>query len=242
MGIAAAAVLPGFLGPAGRLFVIPASGAMTLEDYYDHFGVDAEAIQAVIAEALSRGGDYCDVYFEHTMSNTIALEDKAVNRAFGDVDFGVGIRVLKGDQTGYSFTEEITPQAMRLAARTAANIASSGQTVSPVELVLHRTPDYYPIARSWEEVSVDEKIPSVLDLGDRVAALDPRIVKTRIALSDYTSYILLATSEGRVVRDYRPHGEIYASCVAEDKARREGAGDALGPAQRSRHPAAKLVP
>ena len=87
------------------------------------------------------------------------MEDKAVNRAYSDIDFGVGIRVLKGDQTGYSFTEEITPKAMKLAAKTAANIANDSKKVDPVQLKLHEHPNYYPIKTQWEQVGIDQKIP-----------------------------------------------------------------------------------
>ncbi|MFH1220281.1 MAG: metallopeptidase TldD-related protein [Candidatus Eisenbacteria bacterium] len=224
-GIVAAAVLPAFLGPAAdRAFAVVAPTDLTLWDFYIHFGVDEKTIQQVMAEALSQGGDYCDLFFEHTIANEVALEDKNVNRAVTDVDFGVGIRVLKGDQTGYSFTEAITPEGMKLAARTAANIASSGQTVAPVALSLHKTPDYYPIAMPWEEVSIDEKIPYLLSINDQVGALDPRIIKSRVRFSNTTSYILIATSEGRAVHDYRPMVRVSVSATAEQNGRREQNG------------------
>jgi TldD protein len=221
-GIIGAAVIPVFLGPAAdRVFAVLASKDMTLADYYSHFGVDSRVIKEVMDEALSRGGDYCDLFFEHTMGNDIVLEDKAVNRAFSAVDYGVGIRVLKGDQTGYSFTEEITPEAMKLAARTAANIAASQRTVSPVGLTLHETPDYYPIETSWEDVTIDEKIPYLETLNEKVFALDPRIVKARVTFSNSTSYVLIVTSEGRAVYDYRPMSRATVFCVAEQAGRRE---------------------
>ena len=224
-GILAATLVPAFLGPiTDRAFAILAAKDATLADYLAHFGVDEEIIQQVIAEALAQGGDYCDLYFEHTIGNDISLEDGAVNRASSQIDLGVGIRVLKGDQTGYSFTEEITPEAMKLAARTAAGIASSGQQISPVPLVLHPAGDYYPIATSWEDVAIDQKMPYLADLNQRVAALDPRIIKTRVSFSNSTSYILIATSEGRAVFDYRPLCRVSVSCIGEQGTRREQNG------------------
>ena len=224
-GVLAVALVPPFLGSvADRAFAAISARNLTLKHYYDHFGVDEQTVQEVLAEALSRGGDYCDLYFEHTIGHEIGLEDQLVNRAFSEVDLGVGIRVLKGDQTGYSFTEEITPEAMKLAARTAANIASSGQTVAPVELRLHETPDYYPIETSWEDVTTDQKIPYLVGLNDRVGALDPRVIKSRVWFSNSTSYILIVTSEGRVAFDYRPLGRVSVTCIAEQDGRREQNG------------------
>ena len=69
-----------------------------------------QIINEVIATGMAKGGDYCDVYFQHSIGNTIGLEDNAVNRAYSNVDMGVGIGVISGDQTGYSFTGLINAQ------------------------------------------------------------------------------------------------------------------------------------
>jgi TldD protein len=195
-----------------------------LADYYDHFGVDDVDIRKVMAVALEKGGDYCDVYFEHTISNWIVLEDNIVSRAYSNVDYGVGIRVLNGEQTGYSFTEEINPKAMKLAAGTAANIASGSKTLPPVAIKYHETPNYYPIETCWEDISIDKKIPYLQDINDRIFAKDNRIIKTRIAFSDTSKYILVATSDGRIVCDYQPMTFAYVDCNAEQDGRREENG------------------
>ena len=106
VSLAGMAILPSFLS-LGCNRITEQSG---LEEYYAHFNVDREMLQKVMAEALSRGGDYCDLYFEHSLSNNVALQDKQVNRAGSNIDYGVGVRVLKGDQTGYAFnTRTPTP-------------------------------------------------------------------------------------------------------------------------------------
>jgi TldD protein len=80
---------------------------------------------------MEKGGDYADLYFEHTLSNTSALEDGKVNSAYSNIGYGVGIRVLKGDQTGYAYSEDVTKEALLKAARTAASIADNQDLFSP---------------------------------------------------------------------------------------------------------------
>jgi TldD protein len=189
--------------------------------YMTHFGVDSGVIRKVMDAALSRGGDHCDLFFEHTISNSIGLEDKAVNRAATSVDFGVGIRVLKGDQTGYSFTEELTPAAMLQAARTAAGIADSAGKKAPVEFKPHDTPRYYPVEISWESVKTDRKVPLLAAMNDKVFALDKRIVRCTVSFSDQTRYLLMVRSDGRMVADFQPMTYASVSCVAEQTGRRE---------------------
>ncbi len=221
-GLAAVTVIPYLLkSQLPKALAMPSTPDMSLSDYYAHFGVDERAIQRVMAEALSRGGDYCDLFFQHSISNYIGLEDKAVNRAYNNVDFGVGIRVLKGDQTGYSFTEDITPATMEAAARTAANIANAAKKVEPIRLAPHDTPNYYVLKTPWEQVPIDTKIPYLQKINDHVFTLDKRVIKCSIWFSNQTSYVLVATSDGRIVHDYQPMGMIYVNCTAEQDGRRE---------------------
>ncbi|MFA7287494.1 MAG: TldD/PmbA family protein [Melioribacteraceae bacterium] len=221
-GLVAVAFIPSFLrGDLTKAFAPSKGETMKLSDYYNHFGVDEKIIQNVISEALSRGGDYCDLYFQHEVSNYIGLEDKAVNRAYTNIAFGVGIRVLKGDQTGYSFTEEITPNSMKLAAQTAANIANGSKKIAPVKLNLKNIPSYYPIETPWELIAVDKKIPYLHTINDKVFAADPRIIKSNVSFSNDTSYIMVVTSEGDITYDYQPMGQIAVSVSAEQNGKRE---------------------
>jgi TldD protein len=224
-GMLATALIPYFFkSDPLHAFTTIGAGEQNLQHYYDHFGVDERLIQQVMSEALSRGGDYCDLFFEHRVSHQIGLEDKAVDRAYSNVDFGVGIRVLKGDQTGYSFTEEITPEAMKQAARTAANIANGTAITKPIALKLHDHPNYYPIETPWEQVTIDTKIPYLQTINEKVFSLDSRIIKCNVFFSNTTSMILIATSEGVVAFDYRPMGQMGANCTAEQNGMREQNG------------------
>jgi TldD protein len=45
----------------------------------------------ILAKALSKGGDFADLFFEHTISNYLILEDGKVNQAYSNVALGVGV-------------------------------------------------------------------------------------------------------------------------------------------------------
>jgi len=221
-GLLATAAIPFFLSTDfTKAFAMEATKQMNLTDYYNHFGVSEATIREVMEAALSRGGDYCDLYFEHTISNYIGLEDRAVNRAYSNVDFGVGIRVLKGDQTGFSFSEEISAQAMKKAAKTAALIANSSKKVEIPAYKLHKSANYYTIKTPWERVSINEKIPHLQEINEKVFKLDKRIIKSNIWFSDQASYVMMVNSEGRITTDYKPMGQISVSVIAEQNGQRE---------------------
>lgn len=220
-GVAAAAIPFALMDQPAFALSAPLGPNATTSQFMTHFGVTPAVVRRVIDTALGRGGDYCDVYFEHKISSYIGVEDKAVNRAYTRADFGVGIRVVKGDQTGYSYTEETAPKAMELAARTAANIADSAGRKGPAEFQSRETPRYYPIEVSWESVKADRKVPLLAAMNDKVFALDGRIVKCGIHFNDETRYIMIARSDGRIVTDFQPMTSAYVTCVAEQNGRRE---------------------
>ncbi len=186
-----------------------------VKSYLDHFEVSAEMLQKVIAAAMSKGGTYADLYFEHKITNSISLEDGKVNRAYSNVDFGVGIRVLKGDQTGFAYSENITLDEMLNAAKMAANIANQPKefTAQPIS---EKTPaDYYKISKKWTDVTIKEKVPFVQKINDKVFSLDEKVIKVNAFESDETSYVLFYNSEGRLTYDYRPMMRLGAVCVMQ---------------------------
>jgi TldD protein len=191
----------------------PLSG--NAESYLNHFEVTSALLQRVISAAMEKGADYADLYFEHSFENYSALEDGKVNSAYSNIGFGVGIRVLKGDQTGYAYSENLSPDAMMKAAKTAANIADSSAVFSPVRINEYLSPNYYPVKTSWEDTPVKDKIPFVQRLNDNIFALDKQVIKVNAVLGDATSYILFCNSEGLLACDYRPMALIYGVCIME---------------------------
>lgn len=191
--------------------------------YLDHFEVTPQLLQKVTAVALGKGGDYADLFFEHRILNSLGLEDGKVNRAYSNIDSGVGIRVLKGDQTGFAYSEIITPEALVKAAQTAASIAGGSKDPGPQDITESIPENYYEIQKSWEEVPVKEKIPYLQRINEKVFSLDSRVTKVNASLTNESGYVLLYNSEGILTYDYRPMVSFGVFCIMEKDGRIENA-------------------
>jgi len=187
----------------------------TVKSYLDHFEVSTEMLQKVIATAMSKGGDYADLFFEHKTLNNLGLEDGKVNRAYSNIDFGVGIRVLKGDQTGFAYSENITLPDMLNAAKMAANIANSNASYHAGAVNEKKPANYYNISKKWNDVSVKDKVPFVQKINDKVFAMDDKVIKVNAFLNDETSYTLFYNSEGRLTYDYLPMVSFGVICIMQ---------------------------
>ena len=111
---------PSFLGSCTGNGADQATGISFAQN---HFGVSESDMKKVLTAALEKGGDYADLFFEHSYRNNVGLQDGAVNRASSNIDFGMGVRVLAGDQTGYAYVENVTLDEMLKAARTAKHMS-----------------------------------------------------------------------------------------------------------------------
>jgi TldD protein len=194
----------------------------------DAFEVTEAAVRKVIARALQSGGDYCDLYFERSRTNVLGLEDHAVNRGYTTQDLGVGVRVVRGLETGYAYTESLDEASMLEAATVAAAVASGGPAgKEPESLRTGKLPSHYPVEVQWPEVPTGKKVKLLMHLHDLVAQKDKRIKKVNIHYRDEDRQVLVVDSDGRVALDRQPMIVSYVSCLAEDKGRRESNYHAL---------------
>jgi TldD protein len=178
------------------------------------FGVDEGTISRALGEALGRGADFADLYFQHERATAIALEDGLISRASTQVDQGVGVRAVAGDRVGYAYSESLELDAILRAARTAASIAAGGPREASAQVALRTTDDRYALERAWESVSIAERLPLVRRLEQKIRALDTAIVKVSISWSDSDERVLVATSDGWFAQDRRPMGILRCSVAA----------------------------
>lgn len=195
--------------------------------YYDQFGLDTALLKRVLERALSRGGDFAEIYLQHSIENWVGMEDGEINRAYADVNLGAGIRVLKGDATGYAYCEDLTEAALLQTASTAAAVADSKPQAVAQPLAAVAVASRYKIAVPWSDVGIDKRLPIIERANRTCRARDSRIVKVTVFLSDQTSHVLVANSEGLLVEDDQPMGVLMINCVAEHKGATENNGHSI---------------
>lgn len=191
--------------------------------FYNIFGTEPDTARAILSAALSKGGDYADIFFEHTASSELSLRDGEVNAVRSDIDFGAGIRVLSGDRTGYAFSESTGFQDLMKAASTAAEIARSsspGITLpadcTPVDFI-----NRYPALSSWEEHTINEQKHYLTMLRDLIHQKSDKVINITARISNSESKILFFNSLGQTFTDFRPMASMSAVVVMKDGSRME---------------------
>ncbi len=190
---------------------------------FEGLTLDVNDLETYLSAALSRGGDYADLYFEHRVSHKIVLEEEIVKSATKDVNVGVGVRVVVGERTGCAYSDDLSRESVLKAARTAAFIADSSSDGGSQKLVgpLDRKHDLYGIPTTPDHVELGTKI-ALLERADHAArAYDPRIKQVQCSGLDETKHVLVATSEGKMFRDLQPLVRFDVRCVAAEGSNRQ---------------------
>src|SRR5271170_1386207 len=113
--------------------------------FASRFGITEHDLEAYLSEALSAGGEYADLYFEYLATSSIGIDEGIVKNATEGVELGVGVRVIVGERTGYAYSDDLSPEKIRKAARVAACIASGPSKVDKTGFQEVRGRDLYPV-------------------------------------------------------------------------------------------------
>ncbi len=185
-------------------------------------------MEKLLSLALSRGGDFADLFFEHERTSSLLLEEGIIRTASAGVTCGLGVRVVSGERTGYAYTDDLSFPAMARAAETAAHIASDSRVLPPEPVSPAPVDRRYGVA-SLGQIALAERI-SLVERADRAArAYDPRIEKVIVSLGEETRQVRIANSRGLLAEDVQPLFSIRVSVIAaEGGVRREGSAGGGG--------------
>lgn len=197
--------------------------------YFDIFNVTENDMRTLLSEGMHGGGDFCDLYFENTSYQDMLLRDGEVTSGGFHTDYGVGIRVLYGEKTGYAYSESTDLQSMVSAARAAASI-TSGCSVEDCD---RRTSDHrhfgrpnpaadrYPMKQDWRSAGIADQIPVLNRLEQMVRSRDSRVEKVLAKLSSQVSDIMMFNSFEELKYDTRPLASLVVSVIFSQNGRME---------------------
>ena len=183
----------------------------------EKFNVTEADLENYLGEALSAGGEYADLYFEYRVSSSISLDESLIKGATQGVSAGVGVRVIAGERTGYAYSDDLSPEKIRKAARIAAQIANGPARVSTVglsELKLVR--NLYPVIIAPTDVDIAAKLDLVFRADQAARAYDSRITQVRAGYADEVRHVLTVASDGGIAGDFQPLARMSVFCLAQE--------------------------
>jgi TldD protein len=180
-----------------------------------------ELVAELLAIARSAGAEFADVYAEHAVASSFSLDESRLKSSGHSVLQGVGVRAIRGEQTGYAYADGFAPDALREAARVASRIArdappaatrSDGAPVpfrvvdTPAPFTLHE-----PATLALDEA---EKVSLLRRADDAARSHDPRVREVGATFTSTARTLLVANSEGTWAEERAHLSRLVVSVLA----------------------------
>ncbi len=182
--------------------------------------LDKETLRKLLEACLSRGGEFAEVYYERSVTNSISLDEDKISTATRGLDMGVGFRVLQGEKTGFAFSDDLDFARLNEAAETAALIASGVAEQKPAKFTTLSPPSFYLVKVSPDTIASKEKAALLVKANSVARAHDKRITQVGVYFYDLNKKIMIANSEGLYTEDAQTLTLFGASCAALEGSQR----------------------
>ncbi|HET9725167.1 MAG TPA: TldD/PmbA family protein [Actinomycetota bacterium] len=175
--------------------------------------LDRDLALDVLRAARARGGSFAELYVEERASVSIRLDDGKVEELTTGLDRGAGVRVGRGTSFGYAFSNRLDRGAM-LEAASAAAASLDDEPGGVVDLRELQPPVVHVAERSAAQVPAAAKVAWLREVDDAARSHSPEVRQVVASYGDSVQRVLIATSDGRWVREVRPRIRLVAQVVA----------------------------
>ncbi|MBV8559388.1 MAG: TldD/PmbA family protein [Acidimicrobiia bacterium] len=164
---------------------------------------------------MRSGGEFAEVFAEDKRSSSARLDDGRIEELTSGLDRGAGIRVVRGDTTGFAHTADLSEPGLRAAASAAAAAARGGGGGVKEVAVTRR-----PVERPHDVQILPQDVPKsakveLLQRAEAAARSEGDSIRQVSALTaDSRRQILIANSDGVLVEDDQVRTRFIVQCVA----------------------------
>jgi len=166
--------------------------------------IDQQVLEKVLSEALKTGGDWAEVHAADYRATGASLDDGKVDQVGSVYSRGAGVRVVRGNSTGFAHTTDLSERGLLTAARNARAAARSSE-IGDVKVELNQPGRRLePSDVTPNDVAKDVKV-RLLEQADEVArqAAGDHVRQVTVGYSDSRREILVANSDGVFATDTR---------------------------------------
>ena len=131
--------------------------------------IPEELLSKILRRALSKGGDYADIYVEHERPLSIQLEDDKIEKLSSGVDAGIGVRVLFDFKSAYAYSNDFSESSLLAVADAVSRAAgNAGQSDMTMDLTRLRPSIDFEIKKNPRDVEMSDKI-ALMENANRAA-------------------------------------------------------------------------
>ncbi len=194
----------------------------------DRFCLTPELMDRMLRVAMSRGGDFADIFGEASQFNSLTMEEGILKTAGYTIEKGVGVRVVKGEKTGYAYTENLDEASFMSITKTAAAIADDRGSEGSYKVEIRKPPELYSVEDPATATRLEEKIHWITKANDYARAFSDKVTKVVISFRDELRSMVMADTRGQLILDEQPMLVFTLSVMAESGGEKQRAQNGGG--------------
>lgn len=177
--------------------------------------LDKNIAADIIHEGLSLGADFCDIFVDKVTLETLSMNSSKVKDIKSGVDFGIGVRLIYGEQMVYGYTNSSSKDDLINLTRL---IAEQNKKNVEINKAIEFHGKSFPVISSIpdKELPLKDKIQVMHSLDQKVRSSSELINQVNIGLIQKKQEVEIFDSEGLHVRDTRPYCRFSTSAIAKD--------------------------
>ena len=202
--------------------------ANVVDNLLTQSGLDQQNLTQLLNLILEYKIDFADLYFQLSQHESWVLEDGIIKDGSYNIERGVGVRAITGEQTGFAYSDEISQLALSEACTAARSIAKNGGTSAAKVFSSAKNKPLYTAKNPLLNMPDTEKVDLLKRVDTYVRELAPEASQVSVSLSGVYEEILIAATDGTFATDIRPLIRLNCSVLLEKDGKRERGSSGAG--------------
>lgn len=190
--------------------------------------ISKEDAKIILEKALSTGASFAEIFFEHTINNSLEMLITGVSKSVTNVIHGASIRILDGTNEVFGYVNDWNVESLlNLAEKLSAGITNVNKTEVLEFNKQEERNIINPIIKP-ETISNDKKIEILSKISNGIKSYSDEIVQAIAMISDKEQHILVCNSKGVFVEDLRSNTRAFGIAVASYNGTMQSISDSIG--------------
>ena len=189
--------------------------------------VDEGIAQQVLERALSRGGQFAELFCEDRRGFTLSIDESRIEHPQSGSERGAGIRVIDDEVTRFAHVDGLGEDELMRAAEGLAG-PLGGDRIEPIALRSPTLPNLQDVEVDPASVPAERKAELLRELDERARSAGSEVAQASASYSEGRRRVAVFNSEGLQARDDRIRVRLGVQVVARKNATVETGFETLG--------------
>lgn len=172
----------------------------------------ANDILTVATSSGNNGVDFAEIFVERNAKNSISLINNRVDSVLSGIDFGLGLRLFKGEKVIYVYTNNMDREnLLSMAKQASAGNSNDNSSTIVLNMDTCNTP-HIAQSESINKKYVAEKLALA---GEAAVKYNPQLItQTSVGYNDSVQDVFIANTDGLCRTDHRVRSRVAVNAVA----------------------------